>query len=411
MTTLRTLSPIQARRLAILRQRLAGERPRANAGGILEVIRDLGCVQLDPISAVARSHLIVLWSRLGLYDPTCLDTLLWQERKLFEYWAHCASIVLTEDYPIHNALMRNYAQGDSAFARRVRTWLEDNAELKRNVLAMIRRKGPLLSRGLIEVGGKKMGWVSTGWTSGHTTSRLLDFLWLSGTIMVAGRDGIQKKWDLAKRFLPEWTPREKWSEHQIVHHAAQKSLRALGVATPRHIEQHFIRGRYPNLANVLKQFENEQLVERVQIVENKIPWKGDWYIHTADLALLDRLGQTWQPRTTLLSPFDNLICDRARTKQFFNFDFTMEIYVPKDKRKYGYYVLPILHGDQLIGRIDAASNRAESKLLINAIYAEPNAPARAASGIAKSIGGLADFVGAQDIVFTRNVPHMWRQIL
>lgn len=411
MNYVRPLTPTQARRLAITRQRLAGERPRANTQGLLEIFRDLGCVQLDPIGVVARSHLLVLWSRLGLYDPTCLDELLWQERKLFEYWAHCAPIVLTEDYPIHHAMMRNYAQDDSPFARRVRSWLEDNAELKNNVLAAIRRKGPLLSRDLIDVGGQKMGWVSTGWTSGRTTSRLLDFLWLSGMIMVAGRDGIQKKWDLSKRFLPEWTPRKKLSEREIVYRAAQKSLRALGVATPRQIEQHFIRGRYPELAHILAELENKKLVERVQIVDGGTRWKGDWYIHTADLPLLDRLASDWQPRTTLLSPFDNLICDRARTKQLFNFDFTMEIYVPKDKRKYGYYVLPILHGDRLIGRIDAVTNRAQGILSINAVYAEPDAPARAARGISKSIEGLADFVGAQDIVFTRHVPKMWHTIL
>lgn len=409
MTAILTLSPMQARRLAITRQRLAGARPSPTIDGILEIFRDLGCAQIDPINVVARPQYLTLWSRLGNYDIAHLDSLLWQERKLFEYWAHCASIVLTEDYPIHSWMMRNYAKDDSLFARRVRGWLEANDELRRNMLSAIRRKGPLLSRDLLDAGGKRTGWVSTGWTSGHTTSRLLDFLWLSGTIMVVGRDGIQKVWDLSKRALPAWTPREKWSEREIVRRAAQRSLRALGVATPKQIANHFIRGRYPNLAQILGELEKEKLIERAQIVDEGQAWKGDWYIHADDLSRLDRLKDKWEPRTTLLSPFDNLICDRARTKLFFDFDYTIEIYVPKPKRKFGYYVLPILRGDQLIGRMDSEMDRATGTFNVNTIYAEPNAPANAERAIAKSIRDLGEFLGAKKIDYGR-VPPKWKTI-
>jgi len=409
MPALLTLSPTLARRLVVTSQRLAGERPPATTDGILEIFRDLGCVQIDPISAVARSHLIVLWSRLGVYDPADLDTLMWQEHKLFEYWAHCASIVLTEDYPIHNWMMRTYAADDSDFSRRVRSWLKENDELRRNILSAIRRKGPLLSRDLLEADGKRTGWVSTGWTSGHTTSRLLDFLWLSGTISVVGRDGIQKVWDLSKRALPAWTPREKWSEPEIVRRAAQRSLRALGVATPRQMAQHFIRGRYPNLAKILAELEQEKLVARVKIIDDGETWEGDWYVHADNLPLLDRLKHAWEPRTTLLSPFDNLICDRARTKLFFDFDYTIEIYVPQSKRKFGYYVLPILHGDQIIGRIDSAMDRATSTFNVNTIYAESDAPANAGRAIAKSIEDLGRFLGATKIDYGR-FPPKWKAL-
>src|SRR5437660_181698 len=119
MASIRTISLTTARRLAISRQRLAGPRPLPDAEGIMEEVRDLGCLQLDPISAVARSHLLVLWSRLGRYDPAHLDMLLWEERRLFEYWAHAASIVLTEDYPLHSRIMRNHATSDSSWAKRI----------------------------------------------------------------------------------------------------------------------------------------------------------------------------------------------------------------------------------------------------------------------------------------------------
>ncbi len=412
MNSLRTLTPTLARRLAITKQHLAGKSSRPDTDGIMQIVRDLGCLQIDPINVVARPQYLILFSRLGAYDTNLLDQLLWRERKLFEYWAHCASVVLTEDYPIHNLMMRTYARNDSNWDRRVRQWIADNDALRRAILSIIRRKGPTLSRDFIEAGVEPRAWVSTGWTSGRNASRMLDFLWMQGKLMVVGREGIQKVWDLAERFLPASTPREKWSEHKVVRHAAQRSLRALGVATPRQIQQHFIRGRYSNLARVLAELEDEKLIERVQIIDGGQAWQGDWYIHTDDIPRIEKLSTgDWQPRTTLLSPFDNLICDRARTKLLFDFDYTIEIYVPKSKRKFGYYVLPILRGDRLIGRIDAAMDRARGVLHINAIFAEPNAPTNATRSIQDAIERLAKFLGANAITYTKRVPREWRRIL
>jgi uncharacterized protein YcaQ len=408
MKPIRTLTPTQARRLAITRQHLAGSRAPANADGIMEVMRDLGCIQVDPINVVARTHLLVLWSRLGAFDPAHLNTLLWQEYKLFEYWAHCASIVLTEDYPIHNALMRAYPPGDSAWTKRVRTWTKQNDALRRYILRRLKREGALPARALEEAGIHPEDWVSTGWTSGRNVSRMLDYLWMRGKIMVVRRDGLQKVWGMAEQFLPTWTPREKLSEHEIVRRAAERSLHALGVATPRHIEQHFIRGRYPHLGRVLAELEKEQRIEHVQIVADGDAWRGEWYIHTDDLPLLNR---DWEPRTTLLSPFDNLICDRARTRLLFDFDYAMEIYIPAAKRKYGYYVLPILHGDRLIGRLDPTMDRTAERLTINAVYAERDAPASAACAIASAIENPGAFLGAREIAYTRRVPAVWKQVL
>src|SRR5919202_1863418 len=159
----RVISPELARRLAIVRQRLAGPRPPADAAGIIEVVRDLGCLQLDPISAVARSHLLVLQSRLGPYDPAHLDTLLWAERSLFEYWAHAASIVLTEDYPLHAPMMRRYAKGSTGWAKSVREWMAQNEPLRRHILEELERRGPLPSREFED--RTKRGWESTGWNA------------------------------------------------------------------------------------------------------------------------------------------------------------------------------------------------------------------------------------------------------
>jgi uncharacterized protein YcaQ len=410
--TCRTLTPALARRLAITRQHLAGPRaPAAAADDILNVVRDLGCLQIDPIGVVARSPLLVLWSRLGAYDRAHLDALLWRDRKLFEYWAHCASIVLTEDYPIHRALMRTYATGYSAWDRRVRAWVAQNDSLRRTILSALRREGPLLGR---ELGVENTrGGPSIGWTSGRQSARMLDYLFMTGKIMVAGRDGIQKIWDLSARVLPAWAPREKLSAREIVRRAAQRSLRALGVATPRQIERHFLRGRYANLAKVLLELEKEQRIERVQISADGQAWKGDWYMHADDVPLLEELSAgAWEPRTTLLSPFDNLICDRQRTQVLFDFDYAIEIYTPKPKRKFGYYVLPILYGDQLVGRIDPVMERARGVLKINAVYAEHAAPATrpAVRAMADAVERLAEFLGASKIELPRRVPRGWESL-
>lgn len=405
--TKRTISKTTARRLAIARQRLAGNLAPATPDGMLDVVRDLGCLQLDPISAVARSHLLVLWSRLGKYDVADLDRLIYTDRHLFEYWAHVASIVLTEEYPIHHWRMRNYVSTDAGnpWSQRVRDWISENQALHDFILGELSEKGALLSRELELDGVDPKHWVSSGWTSGRNVSRMLDFLWSRGSIMVAERAGVQKRWDLAERCLPEWTPREPWETDQVVAYAAQKSLRALGVATMQHIKAHYTRGRYPDLPRILTELEQQGRIARVSVEGVS----GTYYVHADDLPLLDRIeAGDWQPRTTLLSPFDNLICDRKRTETLWDFYFRIEIYVPADKRQFGYYVLPILHGDRLIGRIDPTFERKTKTLRVSNVYAEADAPADAAPAIRESIQSLASFLGAKRIEYGE-VAKVWRR--
>jgi len=404
------ITPTIARRLAVHAQRLAGARPTADSVGILDVVRDIGCLQLDPISAVARSHTLVTFSRVGPYDLSHLDRLLWQERSLFEYWAHAASIVLTEDYPIHHLLMRNIPVPNSPWGSQTSDWVKTNAELRDYILREITSNGALPSRYFEDKA--QAGWQSSGWTAERNVSRMLDYLWCKGEIMVAGRSGLQKLWDLSERVLPEWTPREALDEHEVTRRAAQKSLRALGVGTLKQISQHFTRYRYYDLPVVVNELEAEGVIQQVEIEGVKGKWP--WYIHRDDAPLLERLNNgEWQPRTTLLSPFDNLICDRARTQQLFNFDFKIEIYVPKEKRQYGYYVLPILHGDQLIGRIDPLMNRKQHTLEVNNVYAEPDAPVNGETGkaVGRAIEELATFLGAKTIAYGENVPEGWKRAL
>jgi uncharacterized protein YcaQ len=247
---------------------------------------------------------------------------------------------------------------------------------------------------------------------------MIDHLWLRGDVMVAGRNGIHRLWDLSARVLPDWTPREEWDDHQVVRAATCRAIRALGVARAPQITQHFTRSRYPGLVGVLAELLAERQIVPVAFAGdeadgNPKAWAGPWYAHADDLPLLDQLADTngtdWGPRTTLLSPFDNLICDRKRTKLLWDFDFTIEIYVPKEKRRWGYYVLPILHGDRLIGRVDPTMDRASSRLTINAIHIEPSAPqgVRVGRAVAKAIAELAKFLGARETVYATPPPEGW----
>jgi len=399
----RTISPTVARRLAITAQRLAGERPKPDADGILALVRQLGCLQLDPISVVAPSHRLVVWSRLGNYPSAALEELQWDRRQLFEYWAHAASIVLTEDYPIHRRMMLSGRRGEASWSRHFNLWVTKNLALKRHVLREIRRRGPLPAAAFDD--------QSSGWTGGRNVDRMLAGLWLRGFLVVARREAGRRWWDLAERWLPAWTPRDPLRERQVVRQAAQRSLRALGLGRARDIDRHFIAGRYPGLPATLASLEHDRVIERVEVREGCMTWPGSWYVHTEDVPVLDRLEHGgWEPRTTLLSPFDNLIRDRDRTRLLFGFDYTIEIYTPAAKRKFGYYVLPILQGDRLIGRLDPVADRKRRLLSLRAIHAEPGRDGReSASEIATSIQELAAFVGADTVTPVGSIPAPWRQ--
>ncbi|UCE44042.1 MAG: YcaQ family DNA glycosylase [Candidatus Bathyarchaeota archaeon] len=378
----------------------------------MEVLRDLGYVQFDPMRIVAQSHLLVLWSRLGLYDRADLDRLLWKERRLFQDWAQTTSIVLTEDHPIFSAMKRGFATGNRRWAERIRAWVDKNREARNHILAQLKQKGPLFSDALetkfVE------DWRSTGWTAGRNVHVMLTILWAQGEVMIAGREGNRKVWDLTERFLPEWTPREQLPDREVFRRVAQKSLRALGVARAKQIKQHYIRGGCPNINDILAELQVEGCTKRVQIREGDSVWRGPWFIHASDEPLLDRLAAgDWEPRTTLLSPFDNLICDRQRTERLFSFHFRFEVYVPEPKRKYGCYVMAILHGDRLIGRLDPVMNRKRGELTINAVYAEPNAPKskETARAVANAVEDLGTFLGAKEIFYGQRLPAAWKSEL
>ena len=384
---------------------MAGERPLPTADGIVGLAKELGCLQIDPIRVVEHPHYLIPWSRIGYYERSEMEKALWEERRLFHYWAHAASLVPTDDYPIHQVMMRRYPSMTSVHHERLVDFLEQNSTLRRHILLQLRKRGPLRTSDFKDLSVKN--YESTGWNVDRNVDRMLDYLWTKGKIMIAGRAGLQRVWDLAERWFPEWTPRNTLTVQQSTRRATERSIRALGIAARNEIWHYFTRWRYKDLPAVLAEFERKKTIVPTRIEG----LSGLWFVHSDDLEHLETLSQgAWEPRTTLLSPFDPLIADRKRLKKLWGFDYSIEIYVPKDKRKYGYYVLPVLHGDRLIGRVDPTMDRKTGTLTINGIWAEADAPKDRPTGTAvkRAIEDLARFLGATDVRYSKKIPAGWK---
>jgi uncharacterized protein len=377
----RTVRIEHARRLAVARQRLSGSRPKpVTTDEIHDLVRAIGCLQLDPTAVVARNHLLVVFSRLGPFDPKLVDTLLWDERRLYEYWAHQASIVPTEDRALHAALPPPWGE-----PRRTESWMTARPRFRTLVLKRLAANGSVRAADFEEHAEK----YESGWGQRSAIADTLSLLWFQGRIVPAGRVGSGRQWALADPWFQ--TPLGRIPKKPLaVQDAAMRSLRALGVATQQQVKRHFIRNRYQGLASVWKGLEASG-----RIVPVELGLKGDWYVHADDVELLEQIeAGEFEPRTTLLSPFDNLICDRDRTLALWGFDFKLEIYVPRTKR-WGYFVMPLLHGDRIIARFDLAADRAAGVLNVLGERWEPGweGARRPVRATRRALDELASFLG------------------
>ncbi|MGC1185026.1 MAG: crosslink repair DNA glycosylase YcaQ family protein [Candidatus Dormiibacterota bacterium] len=384
----------QARRLAISGQRLLAPPVVVDSRSLTRLVEQIGYLQRDPLAAVAPSHLIVLWSRLGNFDTACLDEALWRERTLFEYWSHAASIVPTANLSAHRWAMRNYGRSDLLTDRRLRAWLSANRALRRRVLQQLDESGPLPARAF---GGEtRLPGQSTGWGRERDVERMLFDLWIRGNVAIAGRDGRGRIWDLASRWLGP-VARTGALPGRSTEEMAVRSLRALGVGTEIQVRQYMGGGRHGQPAGVLNRLirQGEVVAAVIDGPQGSLP--GRWYVHPEDMAGEQQTGARFS--TTLLSPFDNLIIARRRTELLFDFQFRMEIYVPAQRRQYGYYVLPILHHERLIGRADLRRDRGRGRLVVVAIHGEPHAPGGAQVGksLRDALQRLARFVGTEEV--------------
>jgi uncharacterized protein len=303
---MRLVSADEARRIAVRAQLLDG-----SAKGVLETVRRLGFLQLDPIATVAPAQHVVLWSRLGGYDPAELDRLLWETRELFEWNAYVRPI---EDLPLVQALMRRQRRSTRyARDRWMRGFLAENASFRRYVLREIERRGPLLSRELEDRAAGESR--DHRWYGSRRVGLMLMTLHQWGELAIAGRRGGERLWELAERWYP---PAETVPLRAAEAALAEKRFRALGVRQAA----------------------------------------AGWEAHPAA-----KNGPVPR-RVTLLTPFDRLVHDRDRAEALFGFHYRLEMFVPERKREYGYYVLPILYGDRLVGRIEPRFERGERVLRV-----------------------------------------------
>ena len=387
----------EARRLALHAQGLAG--PPEPGVGVGAVVERIGCLQLDPIGVVARSPLLVLRARLrgGTHDSheRALMRAAYRDRELFDYWCHEASLCHVADLPLHRWAMRTYVERLSPARAMVREWLEANRDFAEHIVGELDANGPLRARQLED--RSEVGWEWGWWTDEvserQNIARMLDRLWMLGRIGIGDRLGIERLWDTMERCLPPGAlaeaDAEPLGEAEVVRRAVLRAVGMLGIARAPHIAAHFTRRRYPGLPEALASLESEGLLARVEVAG----LRGEWWVPPERLDAVAEL----EPgrRTVALSPFDNLLCDRARTAELFGFDHRLEIYVPASKRRWGYYVLPILHGERLIARADLRIDRdgTEPELRVLALHEEPGR--RAPAAIRRALESLAAWRGVE----------------
>jgi uncharacterized protein YcaQ len=386
---MRTLSLEEARRLAIMGTGLGGPRLTST----LEAAERLGKVQVDPTAVVERAERLTLWSRVGSYERDELRRMLEDPpRRLFEYRAH---LIPVDDLPLHRPAMRRFPRPEYTRGRYIGEWLRDNAAFRAYILDELRSRGPLLSRDLDD--RAEVPWRTGGWNDGKNLGRMLEILWQAGEISISRREGSQRVWDLFERVLPgaeDELPDEVVAVEQLERQLRSRGFDAPGWGTA-------IDYRLP-----ARELAEESLrADGVAVPVAIDGIAGEWLAHADVLRSLD--AGEWRPRTTLLGPFDPLVSDRERAEWLFGFRFRLEIYVPVAKREYGFYVLPILHGDRLVGRIDPAMDRKAGVLRVNAVYAEAEAAADAWPAIEGAIEELAEGLGASVVALPR-LPPVWR---
>ncbi len=403
-----------ARRLVVTQQHLAGARPaRVSAERIVRTVHDLPYVQWDPVTVVAPSHLLSLWARLGPFRPADFDRLLWKERRLLQHWIPFASVVPTEDYPLHASFMRRYPDSlsDSWGSQReaARAFLARHGDLRKGVLRDLRH-GPLLLGQFTDHARTKRD--SGDWAPASAVAEMLWHLLMSGEVMVVGHEGSQNLWGRTEAFLPPAVRRKVLGPEAGLRAAAEKALRGLGVASAKEVQHYFIRGCYPNVRGTLADLLAEGRAQPV-VVEGLAGHEERYVLAEA----VDRLhaleNGAFSPRVSLLPPFDNMVASQARGRRLFDFDYVREQFLPKERRRFGMWVLPILRGERFIGRMDARLNKERRVLEVVAVFAETEAPMERtiAAEIDEELQRLAGFLGADSVAYSRRVPAGWRGVL
>ncbi len=364
-STGRELTRQQARRVAVLAQLLGAERPT----DALEVVRHLGFLQVDLTRVVVEHADLALWTRLGgAYEPEDLEGLV-GDGALVELKAHLRP---SEDIALFAGDMAAWPGEPplKEWQEDVRDWVAANDGCRRDVLALLRAEGPTAARDIPDT--CEVPWRSSGWTNDKNVMKLLECMESRGEVAVASREGRERRWDLAERVHPGDAPVPIAEAHLEL---AERRLRALGIARPRALEAWDERYDVRGVGEAAR-------VEGV---------RGGWRVDPTVLEPLD----SFEGRTAILSPLDRLVFDRKRMEDVFDFDYQLEMYKPVAKRQWGYWAMPVLDGDELVGKIDATSDREGGVLIVDAIHEDGDWSGRRRARVEAELGALGEWLGLE----------------
>lgn len=331
---------------------------------LVAVVQRLTLLQIDPTAAVAPSADLVAWSRLGsTYEPAQLKSALEEDRTLFELDALVR--------PMRDLGLYLAGAADRPSYESSRAWLRDNDRFRRDILDLLADAGPLTSRDIPDT--CVVPWKSSGWTNDRNVTQMLEMLALRGEVAIAGRVGRERVWDLAERVYPADVVVP--SVEEAARRKNERRLASLGIA---------------------RQTARVMPMEPVHVGEAGEPAvvegvKGEWRVDPTYLV------DDFEGRTALLSPFDRLVHDRVRAEQLFDFEYTLEMYKPASKRRWGYFALPILHGDRLVGKVDAVTDRKASALRVNAIHEDVRFSRALTRAVQAEVEDLAAWLGLRAV--------------
>ncbi|HEX8595406.1 MAG TPA: winged helix-turn-helix domain-containing protein [Pseudomonas sp.] len=380
------LSLKQARRMALAAQGFNGRQPSTTkASHVTQLIQRLGVLQIDSVNALVRSHYLPLFSRLGNYSQTLLDQAAWSQgrhRTLFEYWGHEASLLPVDLYPLMRWRMQRAAQGEGIY-RHLATFGREQQTIIARVLQSVREQGAL-GAGSLSTREERAG----PWWDWSAEKLALEWLFAAGRVTVAGRRGFERLYDLPERVLPAAILEhpaisENDAQRRLLLHAAT----ALGVGTEKDLRDYFRQDPLPSRL-ALAELVEEGALHVVQVQS----WRQPAF------CLPDSKVPRKVSASALLSPFDSLIWERARTERLFDFRYRLEIYTPQAKRVYGYYVLPFLHNERIAARVDLRAERAAGNLAVHAVHEEETGlDEEGMQALAANLRQLADWLGLTHI--------------
>ncbi|MER8952374.1 winged helix-turn-helix domain-containing protein [Mesorhizobium sp. M0833] len=375
-----------ARRIALAAQGFNDPRPAGTPDRrhLARVLARTGLLQIDSVSAVVRAHYMPLYSRLGPYKLALLDdAAITRKRMVFEYWAHEASFLPVETYPLMRWRMQRAERGEEMYSGLAK-WGREHAAYIEEIYRQVVDHGPIAASAL--EGQKGNG----GWWGWSHAKHAFEWLFWAGRITTAHRRGFERFYDLPERVLPPAVLALPVPCPEDAHRELLRiSARAHGVATAGDLRDYFrlspadIKGRI------------EELVEAGEL----LPVSVDGWSKTAYLHKNARLPRRTEARA-LLAPFDPVVFERSRTERLFDFHYRIEIYTPAEKRRYGYYVLPFLLGDSIVGRVDLRADRPAGVLRVHAAYAEPGAPPQTAAELFEELKQMQGWLGLERIEVT-----------